>query len=418
MTSADDDCEIVTIIPNFTANNVGVPTMFPEKGIPRKDLLSRLDQLLAQDSTYSSGHPIASMSTIPHELGVEIFAKTLEKNAGRLHTFRGTAEVEQEVIAMLGDLLHLNSPFGTTTSGGTESNILAMLAARETRKKIERPEVVVPKTVHASVDKAAWLLGIKLVKTRIDKQFRAIPKAIENALTPNTIAIFTTAGTTYLGQVDPIDKIGKIAKEHGIPLHVDAAFGAFVIPFLAEIGLGEYPFDFKVDGVTSVSADPHKMGLAPIPAGALLFRNKKYLKAITRKIDYLRGAASRQSSLLGTRPAASIIATWAIMKHLGRFGYRKLVVECMKRTMHAKARVNHNRFIDLAIEPVMNILGITTRLVPLDEVVEKMEARGWRMATSPLPPTIRIVVMPHVTEGAINAFFNDLDDISTTIDHD
>ncbi len=391
--------------------------MFEENGIPREDVLKKLDALLAQDATYVSGHPIASMSTIPHELGAHVFAKTLEKNAGRLHTFRGTAEVEQEVIEMIGDLLNLKKPYGTTTSGGTESNILAMLAAREINKKIDAPEVIVPKTVHASVDKAAWLLGVKLIKTRVDKEFKAVPKAIEKVITENTIAIFATAGTTYLGQIDPIDKIGKIAEEHKIPLHVDAAFGAFVIPFLGEIGLGKYPFDFMVEGVSSISADPHKMGLAPIPAGSILFRSKKMLRAITRKIDYLRGAASTQTSILGTRPAGPILATWAIMKHLGRFGYRKIVVECMKRTMFVKNRIEQNRYMKLAINPVLNILGIESKIVPIEQVVEKMELRGWRMATSPLPPTIRVVVMPHVTEGALNAFLNDLDDVSTTIEN-
>ncbi|MHA1772219.1 MAG: tyrosine decarboxylase MfnA [Candidatus Thorarchaeota archaeon] len=391
--------------------------MLEEHGTGRDDVLRRLDHLLESDSTYSSGHPVASMSTIPHSIGAEVFAKTLEKNAGRLHTFQGSAQVEREVLEMIGDLLNLESQaFGTTTSGGTESNILAILAYRErAKRKTKSPEIIAPKTAHSSVDKAGWLLGVKVNRTRVDKEFRAVPRAIEKKINENTIGIVLTAGTTYLGQIDPIEQIAEIARDHKLPLHIDAAFGGFVIPFLNEIGRGKFRFAFEVNGVTSVSVDPHKMGLAPIPAGTILFRDKKYVKVITNTVPYLRGASSTQISILGTRPAASILATWAVMKHLGRKGYREIVRGCMEQTDYIMERVRHNPMLRAAIEPIMNIVGIESREVPVSTIIELMEKRGWRMAASPLPPTMRIVVMPHVTRGSINAFFNDLDDVSTTI---
>jgi tyrosine decarboxylase/aspartate 1-decarboxylase len=389
--------------------------MFDEHGLTREVVLEKLNELLLKDSTYQTGHPIASMSTIPHSLGVEVFSKTLEKNAGRLHTFRGSAQVETDVIEMIADLLGLSKSYGTTTSGGTESNILAMLAARESKKKIREPEVIAPKTVHSSVDKSAWLLGVKLVKTRVDKNYQAIPNEIEKAITKNTVCIFGTAGTTYLGQIDPITEIGQIASQHRIPFHVDAAFGGFVIPFLKDLKYTEIDFDFKVKGVTSVSTDPHKMGLAPIPAGCILFRKKAHFNKIISKVPYLQGVSSTQASILGTRPAASILATWSIMKHLGREGYRSIVDGCMRRTRIAIERIEQNPMLTSAIRPVMNIIGIQSKEVKLQTIVNEMEKRNWRMATSPYPPTLRLVVMPHVTDGSLHAFFNDLDEISTTI---
>jgi tyrosine decarboxylase/aspartate 1-decarboxylase len=389
--------------------------MFDEHGLTREVVLEKLNELLLKDSTYQTGHPVASMSTIPHSLGVEVFSKTLEKNAGRLHTFRGSAQVETDVIEMIADLLGLSKSYGTTTSGGTESNILAMLAARESKKKIREPEVIAPKTVHSSVDKSAWLLGVKLVKTRVDKNYQAIPNEIEKAITKNTVCIFGTAGTTYLGQIDPITEIGQIASQHRIPFHVDAAFGGFVITFLKDLKYTEIDFDFKVKGVTSVSTDPHKMGLAPIPAGCILFRKKAHFNKIISKVPYLQGASSTQASILGTRPAASILATWSIMKHLGREGYRSIVDGCMRRTRIAIERIEQNPMLTSAIRPVMNIIGIQSKEVKLQTIVNEMEKRNWRMATSPYPPTLRLVVMPHVTDGSLHAFFNDLDEISTTI---
>jgi tyrosine decarboxylase/aspartate 1-decarboxylase len=389
-----------------------------EMGLDEKTVVDEMNSYLERDITYFSGHPIASMSTIPHRLGAEVFSRTMERNAGRLHTFKGSAEIEQEVIDMIGDLVNLKTTYGTTSSGGTESNILAMLAMRDSKMKIRTPEIIAPKTVHSSIDKAAWILGIKLIKTRIDRQFKALTSDIKSKISKNTIGIVATAGTTYLGQIDPIDEIGRTAAEHRIPLHVDAAFGGFVIPFLNDLGLGNHSFDFRVKGVTSISIDPHKMGLAPIPTGCLVFRSKRHLNTITKKIPYLPGASSKQSSVLGTRPAAPILATWAVMKHLGRAGYRSIVGECMTRTQLGKERVEENPMLELAIEPVMNILAIKSREGPMSSITLEMEKRGWRMATSPLPPSLRLVMMPHVTTGAMNAFFNDLNKVSSTIPAD
>jgi tyrosine decarboxylase/aspartate 1-decarboxylase len=144
----------------------------------------------------------------------------------------------------------------------------------------------------------------------------------------------------------------------------------------------------------------------------------RHLNAITRKVPYLRGASSIQSSLLGTRPAGSILATWAILKHLGRSGYREIVRDCMKQTQLGKDRVDENPLLELVIDPVMNILAIESREVPLNVIVLEMERRGWRMVTSPMPHSLRLVIMPHVTTGAMNAFFNDLDEVSTTVPAD
>jgi tyrosine decarboxylase/aspartate 1-decarboxylase len=392
--------------------------LFEEIGKSKDGVLSELEDFLKEDVTYQSGHPVSSMSSKPHHLGVEVFSKTIERNAGRMHIFQGVEKIEHEIIEMVGDLLGLEMALGTTTSGGTESNILAMLAMREASKKVKHPEVIAPETIHPSIAKAAWILGVKLVKTRVDKTYKASAKEIEKVITKNTVGIVATAGTTYLGQIDPIDKIGELALERGLLLHIDAAFGGFVIPFLNDLGFGPYKFDFSNKGVTSISTDPHKMGFAPIPSGCLILREKKHLKSITSKMPYLRGSSSKQTTLLGTRPAGSILATWALMKNLGRKGYRDIVSDCMVKTRNVKERIEQNPLLDTAIEPVMNILGVTSKEVTLERIAVIMEKRGWKMAISPVPSSIRLVLMPHITYGTLNALFNDLDYASTTIPAD
>jgi len=391
----------------------GVKKMFEKEGLDAKRVFKELDEILEGDSRYESGRPIASMSSIPHRISSKIMAQHVQRNLGRKHTFRGSAKIEREVIQMIGDLIHLEKPYGTTTSGGTESNILAMLAARETAQ-IDKPEIIAPETVHSSVDKAAWLLGVELVKASVDSQYKAVPEEIEESINNNTVGIFVTAGTTYVGQLDPIDQIGVIAADNGLPLHVDAAFGGFVIPFLEELGLGKHPFGFEVPGVTSVSVDPHKTGLAPIPSGCLLFRKEKHLQAITRNVPYIP-FDSRIPTLLGTRPAAPVIATWAIMKHLGREGYQSIVKECMTVTELAHKRTKENPHLQCAIKPVLNILGITSKKISIDAIVREMEERGWKMGSSPLPESFRMVIVPHVNEGTVDAFFNDVEEITQSI---
>ncbi|MBS3793825.1 MAG: tyrosine decarboxylase MfnA [Candidatus Thorarchaeota archaeon] len=390
--------------------------MFEEEGLDAKRVFKELDEILEADTSYEAGTPIASMSSIPHRISSRIMAQHVQRNLGRKHTFPGSAKIERKVVQMIGDLVHLANPYGTTTSGGTESNILAMVAARETAQ-VDKPEIIAPKTVHSSVDKAAWLLGVELIKTSVDSQYRAVPEEIEEAINESTVGIFVTAGTTYLGQIDPIDQIGTIAIDNGLPLHVDAAFGGFVIPFLDDLGLGKHPFGFEVPGVTSVSVDPHKTGLAPIPSGCLLFRKEKHLQAITRNVPYIP-FDSKIPTLLGTRPAAPVVATWAIMKHLGREGYQSIVKDCMSVTEFAHERTRENPHLQCAIEPVLNILGITSQRISIDTIVREMEKRGWRMGSSPLPESFRMVIVPHVTEKVVNSFFTDLNEITKSLGTD
>jgi len=383
--------------------------MFAEQGLPKKQILELLSKTLNLDSTYDSGYPVSSMSSTPHKLGIEIYSNTMDRNAGRYYTFQGSEQIEHETLNMIGDLLQINHPYGTSTSGGTESNILAMLAARETSSSsIQRPTIIAPETIHSSVEKAAWILGLNLFKTKIDDQYRAIPEEIEQAITSDTIGIFCTAGTTYLGQVDPIPEIASIADTHQLPLHVDAAFGGFVLPFLKALGYPSPSFDFQNPGVTSISMDPHKMGLAPIPASFLLFRNQEPLQKITMNVPYLLGSSANQRSLLGTRPAGPILATWGIMKHLGRKGYRNIIEICMNNTMLAMNRITEHPKLGVPIQPIMNLLGIQIKGKPLQQIAGAMAHKGWRMALSPIPPTIRMVVMPHLEPDAINAFFDQL----------
>lgn len=244
-----------------------------DKGLSWNIVLKELESKLSKDLTYNSGKILGSMCTRPHPLVRRIYVRYLDRNLGDSGLFPAFTELERETTQMLGILLSNPRASGCIVTGGTEANTLALWAARKNAKK-KKGEVIVPISAHYSFDKAADLLGLKIVKVELNSKFQVDAEGVEKAINPNTIAIVGVAGTTGLGVVDPISKLSNIAAERGLYLHIDAAFGGFVLPFLKELGFDVPSFDFALPSVSSITIDPHKMGLAPIPSGGILFREE------------------------------------------------------------------------------------------------------------------------------------------------
>jgi len=376
-----------------------------KKSLPQKAVLKELQSRLQEDLTYNSGKILGSMCNEPHTFAKRVYVKSLEKNLGDPGLFPGTAKLEQEAIQMLGSLLSNPKACGHIVSGGTEANILAMWAARNLNK--EHNEVIVPVSAHISFDKAADLLNLKLIKVALNDLFQIDATAAENAITSKTVAIVGIAGTTELGVVDPIAELSEIAGDHNIYLHVDAAFGGFVLPFLKKISSDVPEFDFGLAGICSITMDPHKMGLAPIPAGGILFRDEATIKRVGKRVPYLAGGGTEQTTLLGTRSGASAVTVWALLKHLGRKGYETVVKHCMELTQKLAEGVQRIDGVNLVTQPTINIIGIKSDAVEIQLIARELRNMGW--AISLFPNHIRIVVMPHVKLLHIENFLNDLE---------
>jgi tyrosine decarboxylase/aspartate 1-decarboxylase len=379
-----------------------------EKGLPQSSVLEQLKSKLKEDFTYESGKILGSMCTKPHEFARRIYIKYLEKNLGDPGLFPATREIEREAIRLLGSLLSNPKACGHFVTGGTEANIVALWAARNLSEK-KRGEVIVPASAHYSFDKGADLLGLKLVKIRLNERFQVDTAAVKEAVTPKTLAIVGIAGTTDLGVVDPIPELSEIAAAHNLYLHVDAAFGGFVLPFLKELGYANFNFDFKLPGVCSITVDPHKMGLAPIPAGGILFRNETLMKSVSVEVPYLAGGNTKQSTIVGTRSGASAVAVWALLKHLGREGYKAMVKRCMSLTRTLARGIENMNGVSLVTKPVMNIVGIKSDVLDIRFIAQKLREKGW--AISLFPHHIRVVIMPHVKSAHIRRFLQDLNNI-------
>ena len=370
----------------------------------RKAVATELRKIRDQDLKYRDGRILCSMCTEPHPAAKNAHNLFLSSNLGDAGLFPGSQLLEKKVIAQLAALLHGENSAGFIVSGGTEANLLALLAARN-MANVSNPEVVLPQSAHFSFNKICNLLRIKPVQASLDNSFRVAPLSVEKCLNKNTIAVVGTVGTAELGAVDPIDKLSEIAVEHEVYLHVDAAFGGLIIPFLYNAP----PFDFRLQGVSSITVDPHKMGLATVPAGGILFRDITCLSHIKTETPYLTEDA--QYTFVGTRSGASVAATWAVFESLGREGFTETVNRCLKLTQLLLAGLESHGF-NLVTEPALNIVAFRCSNSKL--LVEVLQQRGWFVSYVPRLDCVRIIVMPHLKKRHVTAFLKELREISRT----
>lgn len=373
-----------------------------EDGIPENEVIKELEARRKKDLTYSGGRILSSMCSSPHPLVKKLYPMFLETNLGDPGLFKGTRELEAEAVRIIGSLLGHSGARGFILSGGTEANLTALWIARN-RMRRPYPEVIVPESAHFSLDKAADLLGIKAVKAPLLPDHSVDSEKVVELVTENTVALVGIAGSTEYGAVDDIEALSEIALEAGLHLHVDAAFGGFVLPFLRDLGYDSRPFDFSVPGVSSITVDPHKMGLAAIPAGALLLRESAMLRAIETPSPYL--TERKQHTITGTRSGAPASTVYALLRHMGRRGYRRNVERCMMVTLHL---YNELRSMGLRVEkPWMNVLVFKDEE---GKVRKALMEKGWVLSRT-RKGEARIVVMPHVTRDTAQALIKDLRDI-------
>lgn len=357
-----------------------------ESGISEEELFSFLSLKKGEDSRYH--HVLSSMCTLPHPVAVRAHQMFIEANLGDPGLFRGAASVENLLVERVGSLLHHPGAGGYATSGGTESNLQALRIFRK-MKGSRRPNVIVPESAHFSFEKACDILCIEMRTVPCDQTFRMDPDALQERLDADTCCIVGIAGTTEYGVVDPIETIAGIAHDHGIPLHVDAAFGGFVIPFLKR----PIPFDFSLPGVASVAVDPHKMGMSTIPCGCLLVREPSWFNLLNVDTPYL--TVKQECTLAGTRSGGAVVGAFAVLEFLGREGMRAVVEGCMKNTA---------RLIDgmetfgywRAVTPDLNVATFEGGAVPA----------GWQVSWT-RRGHMRMVMMPHVHRSVIEEYLKE-----------
>lgn len=380
------------------------------KSKDEKYIFDKLKSFYNQDLKYDSGRILGSMCTKPDPIGLKAYNMFIESNLGDSGLFKGTSQMETEVIDSLGKLLHCNHSAGHIVTGGTEANLMAMSVAKYIfkEKSDEIPEVILPKTAHFSFKKICSMLSLKAVEVPL-KNFKIDVNKLEDCISENTMAILSIAGTTELGLVDDIYEISEIAYSNDIYLHVDAALGGFIIPFLNYQNNTQINFDFECKGVSSITLDPHKMGLAPVPSGGILFRYKKYLDKLSIKTPYL--TKDKQTTIVGTRTGASTAATWALLNYYGMDGYAKVVNDSLDLTDYFYNKLLDIEQVNLTCKPELNIVSFTVDNFDVDKLQLVLSKKGWMVSVSEYPHAIRIVLMPHVKKMHIDNFLIDLKEI-------
>ncbi len=379
----------------------------PIEGIEAAAVKAGLQERLADDLVFDSGAILGSMCSLPDSLASEVFTANIDKNIGDPGLHPALAELEQETMRLLGDMLGEPNALGSIVTGGTEANLLALWTAKNITEPQQR-EVILPETAHFSFDKAASMMDLQLVKVPVDADNRVIVEKCARAIGPHTMALVGIAGTTGLGAVDPLEELSDLALHHDLYFHVDAAFGGFVLPFLEEAGYPAPPFDFRLPGVSSIAVDPHKMGRSTIPAGCILYRSDRMAEASQTDVTYLAGGRTKQQTIVGTRSGGAVAAIWAVLTHYGRKGFVDLVRDSMERTKLVEERLRSMEGAETVIEPVINVVGLRPLGTGPEQLAQRLRSKNY--ALSLFPGFLRITIMPHLSRPRLESFFTVLEE--------
>ncbi|KAK9117595.1 hypothetical protein Sjap_016542 [Stephania japonica] len=336
----------------------------------------------------------------------EAYSMFAHTNPLHLDVFPSIVRFEGEVVAMTAALLGSNEKAsggqicGNMTSGGTESILLAVKSSRDymrSKKGITKPEMIIPESAHSAYDKAAHYFKIKLWRVPVTKEFRADAKVMRRFINKNTILIVGSAPGFPHGIIDPIEELGALAKNFGICLHVDLCLGGFVLPFARKLGYPIPPFDFTVEGVTSISVDVHKYGLAPKGTSTVLYRNHDIRKHQFVAVSEWSGGLYVSPTIAGSRPGGLIAGAWAAMMSHGQEGYLENTKAIMQVSKRIQKGIKEIPELHIVGRPDMTIVAFGSNVLDIFEVNDMMSSKGWHLNALQKPNSIHIcVTLQHV----------------------
>ena len=389
---------------------------FPEKGQEKQSILTKIKSFKSKDAQWAKGrcfsyvyYPGDEMSDLLKNAYTEYFCE----NALNPSAFPSLKKMETEVISMVANLLGGdNDVCGTMTSGGTESILMAIKTAREWAKlnkpQIQFPEVILPISAHPAFQKAFHYFGIKHKLVKLDNDLKADVAHLQTLINENTIMLVASAPSYPHGIMDPIEDIAQIALKNNFLFHVDACVGGFVLPFLNKLGYKIPPFDFSVDGVTSMSCDIHKYGYSAKGASVILHKNKELRKHQFFVYSDWTGGIYGSPSVSGTRSGGSIAAAWSAINYQGIEGYTKMTKTKMDITQKVKDFVESKSEINIIGEPVMCIFAIGSDKIDIYEVGDELNIKDWFIDKQQFPPSIHLSIN-YMHKDIIDEFIKDFD---------
>jgi sphinganine-1-phosphate aldolase len=391
------------------------------QGRPVDDVIADLAAKRHDDVRWQDGRAFGMVyngGPSVHAVAEQAARLYLHENALNTSAFPSLGAIQAEVVGWTAGLLHgPATAAGFLTSGGTESILCGVLAARE-RGRIERgitqPEMVLCESAHAAFHKAAHLFGITVRKTPVRADWTADVGAMADAIGSNTVLVVGSAPQYPQGVVDPIPDIARLAASVGANCHVDACMGGFVLPFAEMLGRQVPPWDFRVDGVHSISADVHKLGYAPKGVSVILHRTKELRRYQTFVFDDWLGGFYASPNLQGSRSGMPMAAAWAVMQHLGVEGYIELTRATLDNADRMRAGIAGIDGIRVLGNGAFHLIAIASdpaadRPVDVFALGDALRAKGWFHDRQTPPDSLHSTVSNSNT-GVIDAYLADLRD--------
>ena len=388
---------------------------FPERAATKAQMMDYINQKKLRDVDWKNGKAFALVYHPGEERYntiKEFYNLYFSDNALNPTATPSLSELEAETVSMCADLLNGDENVrGNITTGGTESILLAVKTAKNWAKKnkphINKPNIVVPLSVHPAFMKAFNYFDIDFISVELGSDYRANPKAMRDAVDDNTIMLVASAPSYPHGLVDPIPEIAAIAKEKNIFCHVDACVGGFMLPFLKKLNVQFSDFDFSVDGVTSISADIHKYGYSSKGSSIILYKNAEMRKFQFSLYTKWNGGIYASPTMTGTRPGGSIAGAWAALKAIGMDGYLEMATVTIDVTKKIKTAIESIPELEIIGKPDMTILSFQSEKIDVYKLADELNKRGWHFERQQLPPSLHLTIN-YIHRLSADDFINDL----------
>ena len=403
----------------------GVIKEFPEEGISEDVLLEQMRSMSErEDGTWENGKCSGTMYCGDHDHYAflnQCYARFSHVNALQRDMCPSMSRFESEIIAMTLDMLHgeavtehdaSQAACGAIGSGGTDSILNAMLGYREKAREergVSEPEMIWPDTAHPAFHKAAHLFGIQVVTAPTDPVTTLVDvDFVRDNINANTAVIIGSAGNYPYGTIDPIEDLSNLALEHGVGMHVDGCLGGWILPWGQQLGYDIPVFDFRLPGVTSISADTHKYGYGLKGTSVLSWRDKTYRQYQYYLLPDWKGGAYGSPGLAGSRSGGLIAATWASMVSLGKKGFRERAKRIFETAFKMQDAVKSHSELMLMGKPTF-CFSFRSDEFNVYHVNDDMKKRGWRFNGQQNPDAIHMCVTgPQTQDGVTEAFAADL----------
>ncbi len=392
----------------------------PERPVSAADVVALVRDLSArEDRIGDDGRVSGSLYSGDHEhyrVLSEVFEVFAHANVLQRDMYPSATKFEGEIVSMVANLLHGSAAgpqtCGVVTSGGSESLVTAVYAYREqaAARGVTRPNLVIPRTAHVALDKGSHWLGVEVRHAPVGPDFRVDVDAMAALIDDDTIALVGSAGNYPHGVVDPIPQIAALAQARGIGMHVDGCLGGLLLPWLEDIGVDVPPWDFRVPGVTSISADTHKYGYGLKGTSTLIYATKELRAHQWYAVPDWPGGLYVSPGLAGSRSGGLIAATWASLVITGRAGFRAAARDIRDATTRMVAGIRERTPQLTIIGDPLFVVAFSSDEVDIYLVNDELKRRGWRLNALQLPAALHFcITRPNTVPGVVEAFIDDLE---------